>query len=163
MKNSRGRCSFQFVRLALALLFASIQMLSQANTGRILGSVTDQTGGAISGATVTVTDSERGTTRTLTTDESGAYDAPSLIPGTVRGEYRGFKAFKRQNIVFEGGKEDRIDLELQPGEQTEKVTVTEAIPLVETTNSVLGGTPQITRPERRHFIAGAASSKAARS
>src|ERR1700758_1553732 len=109
MKNSRGRCSFQFVRLALALLFASIQMLSQANTGRILGSVTDQTGGAIAGATVTITDTERGTTRTLTTDDSGSYNAPSLIPGTytVRAEFRGFKSTERQNIVLEVGKEDR--------------------------------------------------------
>jgi hypothetical protein len=144
MKDASLRSSLKFGLLFVALLFGSLQMFSQANTGRILGSVTDQTGGAISGATVTVTDTERGTTRTLTTDESGAYDAPSLIPGnyTVRGEYRGFKSTERQNIVLEVGKEDRIDLELQPGEQTEKVTVTEALPLVETTNAVLGGTLQ---------------------
>ena len=133
---------------ALLLVFAVILMcapaFSQANTGRILGNVTDQTGGAIVGATVTVTDTERGTSRTLTTDESGAYNAPSLIPSTytVRGEFKGFKSTERQNIVLEVGKEARVDLELQPGEQTEKITVTEALPLVETTNAVLGGTLQ---------------------
>ena len=106
MKHSRLRRFVQFVLLIFALLFATAQMFTQANTGRILGSVTDQTGGAISGATVTVTDTERGTTRTLITDESGTYDAPSLIPGnyTVRGEYRGFKSTERQNIVLEVGK-----------------------------------------------------------
>jgi Carboxypeptidase regulatory-like domain len=144
MKNARFGRFLQFVLLVLALLFASVRVLSQANTGRILGSITDQTGGAISGATVTITDTERGTTRTLTTDESGSYNAPSLIPGTytVRAEYKGFKSIERQNIVLEVGKEGRVDLELQPGEQTEKITVTEALPLVETTNAVLGGTLQ---------------------
>src|SRR5947209_14890070 len=144
MKNARFRCVLQFVFLVFLLLFASVQVLSQANTGRILGSITDQTGGAISGATVTITDTERGTTRTLITDESGSYNAPSLIPGayTVRAEYKGFKSIERQNIVLEVGKEARVDLELQPGEQTEKITVTEALALVETTNAVLGGTLQ---------------------
>jgi hypothetical protein len=80
----------------------------------------------------------------LTTDESGSYNAPSLIPGTytVRAEYKGFRSIERQNIVLEVGKEDRVDLELQPGEQSEKIIVTEALPLVETTNAVLGGTLQ---------------------
>ena len=144
MKDAALRCSLQLVLLISATLIASISAFSQANTGRILGNVTDQTGGAISGATVTVTDTERGTTRTLTTDESGAYNAPSLIPATytVRAEYKGFRSTERQNIVLEVGKEARIDLELQPGEQTEKITVTEALPLVETTNAVLGGTLQ---------------------
>jgi len=87
---------------------------------------------------------ERGTTRTLTTDDAGAYSAPSLIPGTyvVKVEYQGFKAVERQNIVLEVGKEVRVDLSLQPGDQSQMITVTEAIPLVETTNAVLGGTLQ---------------------
>lgn len=91
---------------------------------------------------MTVTDTERGTTRTLTTDDAGEYNAPELIPGTytVKGEFRGFKATERQNIGIEVGKEYRIDLTLQPGEQTEKITVTESLPLVETTSAVLGGT-----------------------
>ena len=144
MRDAKLSRSMRLALLIFATLIASISVFSQANTGRILGSVADQTGGAISGATVTVTDTERGTTRTLTTDESGAYNAPSLIPGTytVRAEYKGFRSTERQNIVLEVGKEARIDLELQPGEQTEKITVTEALPLVETTNAVLGGTLQ---------------------
>ena len=144
MRDAKLSRSMRLALLIFATLIASISAFSQANTGRILGSVADQTGGAISGATVTVTDTERGTTRTLTTDESGAYNAPSLIPGTytVRAEYKGFRSTERQNIVLEVGKEARIDLELQPGEQTEKITVTEALPLVETTNAVLGGTLQ---------------------
>ena len=144
MRDARLRCCLQLVLLVFGVLLATTQLFSQANTGRILGSVTDQTGGAIAGATVTITDAERGTTRALTTDESGSYNAPSLIPGTytLRAEFKGFKAIERQNVVLEVGKEARVDVELQPGEQSEKITVTEALPLVETTNAVLGGTLQ---------------------
>src|SRR5882762_7507626 len=95
-----------------AVLLFSLSAFSQANSGRILGSITDQTGGAITGATVSVRDIERGTTRTLTTDDAGAYSAPSLIPGTyvVKVEFQGFKTVERQNVVLEVGKEVRVDL-----------------------------------------------------
>jgi len=132
-----------FLLLAtLGVLLFSLPLFSQANFGRILGAVTDQSGGVISGATVTVLDTERGVARTLTTDDAGEYNAPTLIPGTyiVRVEANGFKRLERQNVVLEVGKEVRVDLTVQPGEQTQSVTVTEAIPLVETTNATLGGT-----------------------
>ena len=123
------------------LLFA-VTLFSQGSNGRILGTVADQTGGVISGATVTIIDKDRGPAATLTTDAAGEYNAPTLLPGTytVRVEAAGFKRLERQNILLEVGKEIRVDLTVQPGEQTQSVTVTEAIPLVETTNATLGGT-----------------------
>ena len=65
-----------------------------------------------------------------------------MIPGTytVRAEAKGFKKLERQNVELSVGKEVRIDLTLQPGEQEQTVTVTEAVPLVETTTATLGGT-----------------------
>src|SRR6266853_6736090 len=128
----------------LVVLLLSLPAFSQGSAGRIVGTITDQTGGAIGGATVTVLDVQRGTTRTLTTDDSGAYNAPNLIPGTykVRAEFKGFRVTERQNVVVEVSQELRVDLTLQPGEQTQTITVTEAIPLVETTNAELGGTLQ---------------------
>jgi len=128
--------------VAAIALFASVPLLAQTSTSRILGGITDQTGGAIAGATVTVTDTQRGTSRTLTTDDAGEYNAPNLIPGNynVRAEAKGFKTIERQNLLLEVGQEARVDLTLQPGEQTEKVTVTEQLPLIETTNATLGGT-----------------------
>src|SRR5438132_4139451 len=127
---------------SLALLLFSLPLFSQVNFGRILGTVTDQSGEVISGATVTIIDKDRGVARTLTTDDAGEYNAPSLIPGTyiVRAEAKGFKRLERQNVALEVGKEIRVDLTVQPGEQTQSVTVTEAVPLVETTNATLGGT-----------------------
>src|SRR6201984_1290862 len=136
-----SRIAFLLLATLGALLF-SVPLFSQGNFGRILGTVTDQTGGVISGATVSVIDKDRGVARTLTTDDAGEYNAPTLIPGTymVRVEANGFKRLERPNVVLEVGKEIRVDLTVQPGEQTQSVTVTEAIPLVETTNATLGGT-----------------------
>src|SRR5579863_174633 len=124
------------------LLLLSVPAFSQGNTGRILGTVTDQSGGVIAGATVTVVDTERGVSRTLTTDDAGEYNAPNLTPSTyaVRAEAKGFKKLERQNVILEVGKEVRVDITVQPGTQDQVVTVTEAVPLVETTTATLGGT-----------------------
>jgi len=123
------------------VLLFSLSLFSQANYGRILGIVTDTTGGVISGAMVTIIDTQRGVARTLMTDQAGEYNAPTLIPGAyiVRVEANGFKKLERQNVVVEVGKDVRVDVTVQPGEQNQTVTVTEAIPLVETTNATLGG------------------------
>jgi hypothetical protein len=127
----------------LAAFLAALTALAQGgSTGRIQGAITDATGGVVSGATVSITDRERGTTRTLTTDEAGAYNAPELLPGTynVKAQYSGFKETERQNIVVEVAKEYRVDLVLEPGGSSEKVTVSGDLPVVETTSGVLGGT-----------------------
>ena len=109
--------------------------------GSIVGAVTDTSGGAIAGVAVTVLDVQRGVARTLETDATGQYNAPNLTPGTykVRAEFKGFRTIERQNILIEVGQQIRVDLSLQPGEQTQTITVTEEIPLVQTTNAVLGG------------------------
>jgi hypothetical protein len=126
----------------LGLLLFSLSLFAQGNYGRILGTVTDQTGAVLPGAMVTVIDTQRGPARTLNTDSAGEYNAPNLIPGTytVRVEAKGFKALNRENVVLEVGKEVRVDLTPQPGEQAQTVTVTEAVPLVDAASSTLGGT-----------------------
>jgi carboxypeptidase family protein len=139
MKSSKMMC---VPGVILGLLLFSAAVFAQGSYGRILGTVTDQTGAVLPGATVSVTDTERGLTRTLTTDAAGEYNAPNLIPSTytVRVEAKGFKTLDRQNVVIEVNKEVRVDLTPQPGEQAQTVTVTEAIPLVDTATSNLGGT-----------------------
>src|SRR5260370_41468037 len=110
----------------LGVLLFSLPLFSQGNFGRILGTVTDQTGGVISNATVTIIDKDRGVARTLTTDQAGEYNAPTLIPGTyiVRAEAKGFKMLERQNVVLEVGKEVRVDLTVHPAQQTHTTTLT---------------------------------------
>ena len=128
----------------IGVFLAFLPLFSQGNTGRIQGSVTDQSGGTVPGATVIVADVERGTSRTLTTDDSGEYNAPSLTPSTYRvhAEAMGFKAVDRENVVLEVNGTVRVDFKLQAGDIKQTITVTEAIPLVDTTNAELGGTIQ---------------------
>lgn len=130
------------VFLVCGCLLAGLPVFSQVNTGRILGTITDQTGGVIVGAMVTVTNSQTGVARNLVTDDAGEYNAPNLIPGTyvVRATATGFQAFERQNILLETGKDDRIDAQLTPGQVTQTVTVSEAIPLLDTTSATVTGT-----------------------
>ena len=140
--NSGCGNAARWLGCALAILLISVPAFSQGSAGRILGTVTDQSGGTVAGATITVVDTERGVTRTLTTDDAGEYNAPNLTPSTymVRAEAKGFKKLERQNVELGVGKEVRLDLTVQPGGQEQTVTVTEAVPLVETTNATLGGT-----------------------
>src|ERR1700719_1944059 len=95
-----GDC-IRVLAATVAVLLVSLPLFSQGSAGRILGSITDQTGGFLAGATVTVLDVQRGITRTLITDQSGEYVAPSLLPGkySVRAEFKGFKTVERQNIA----------------------------------------------------------------
>jgi hypothetical protein len=129
--------------IAFALL-SSTSLYAQGTAGKILGTVTDQSGGAIAGATVIVTDIDRGVPRTLTTGQAGEYTATNLLPGNfkVRAEAKGFKAFERSGVVLDVNAEVRVDLTMQPGEVSQTITVNESVPLVETTNAELGATLQ---------------------
>ncbi len=134
--------AFQVLGLSLGVLLLCLPAFSQLNLGSITGTVTDTSGAVIAGATVTVTDVERGVSRTLTTDTAGQYSAPSLTPGSysVRAEFAGFQALNRTGITVGVGQAVRVDLSMQPGAQTQTVTVTEAVPLINTTNEVLSST-----------------------
>src|SRR6267378_3568719 len=146
MNHSERRIGtvIQITAACIGVFLAFLPLFSQGNTGRIQGSVTDQSGGTVPGATVIVADVERGTSRTLTTDDSGEYNAPSLTPSTYRvhAEAMGFKAVDRENVVLEVNGTVRVDFKLQAGDIKQTITVTEAIPLVDTTNAELGGTIQ---------------------
>ncbi len=124
------------------VLTASVSTLSQTTTGRILGSVSDQTGAGVAGATIMITDTQRGIARTVSSDASGEYAAPELQPGVykVRAEAKGFKTVERINIVVEVAQDLRVDISLPAGQVSETVVVTDEVPLVNSTSSTLGGT-----------------------
>src|SRR3977135_3408015 len=140
--RAKAARAMQTLCLCIGVFLVCVPLFSQGSQGRILGTITDQTGGVVSNATVTVVDVERGVSRTLTTGDSGEFSAPNLLPGSyaVRAEAKGFKIVERQKIMLEVGKEIRVDLTLQPGAQEQTITITEALPLVETSNATLGGT-----------------------
>src|ERR1700674_3720068 len=136
------RKAVQLLVGTMGLLLLCLPLFSQGSSGRILGTVTDQSGGVVAGATITIIDKDRGVARNLTTDDAGEYNAPTLIPGTytVRAAAKGFRTLDRENVELGVGKEIRVDLTVQTGQQEQTVVVTESIPLVETTNATLGGT-----------------------
>ena len=130
-----------FLLLALLVSLSSLAD-AQSTAGRILGTISDQSGAAVAGAKVTVTDVQRGTARTLTTDQTGSFVAPDLQPGVykARVEAKGFKSIERPNITIEVATDVRADFTLQPGQVTETMTIEEEVPLVNTTSATLGGT-----------------------
>src|SRR5213080_4934254 len=73
----------------------------QAVYGSILGTVTDPQGAAVSGAKVTITNQNKGTTQQTTTNDSGNYTVTHLIPDTysVKVEAQGFKSAELKDIV----------------------------------------------------------------
>ena len=128
--------------LSIAVLSLCVPMFSQGAQATIQGAVFDQSGGAVAGATVSVVDVERGVTRTLITSSAGEYVATSLTPGTytVRGEAKGFRTVEHSGVRAEVGQTIRVDLVVQPGEQTQTITVTGEVPDIDTTSATLGGT-----------------------
>jgi hypothetical protein len=133
---------FLLASVSCLLLAFGMPLFSQVNTGRILGTITDQSGGTVGGTTVTVTNTQTGVARTLTTEQAGEYVAPNLIPGayTVRASASGFQTFERQNITVGLGQDARVDAQLTPGLVTQTVEVTETVPMLDTTSGVVSGT-----------------------
>lgn len=128
--------------LVLCLLALPLPLLSQTTTGRIIGNVHDQSGAAVGGANVTVTDVQRGTVRSATTDDAGGYVVSNLPPGlySVRAEAKGFKTTERPDIQVEVATDLSVEIALSPGDVKETIVVTSEVPLVNTTSSSLGGT-----------------------
>src|SRR5260370_12246492 len=104
----------------------SLPAFSQGSQGAIQGAVFDSSGANIPGATVTITDVDRGTTRVLISDEAGQYAATGLTAGKykVRAEITGFTALERANVQVEVGNNTRVDLTLMPGGHAETITIT---------------------------------------
>ena len=111
-------------------------MFAQAggSTADIRGSVTDPNGSVISGATVTLTDADRGSMRTASTDAQGEYRFLSLTPGMfqIRVEAAGFSAQVRNAITVTVGQTLDQNFSMQIGDATATVEITSDAPLIET-------------------------------
>ena len=130
----------QFVLLFLMLVAAGAVLRAQVTTGSILGTVTDMTGAAVAGAQVTVTNVHRGTSQQYTTDATGSYTAPFLVPGTYRVavEKSGFKRATSVDTQVDVDQKARVDFSMQLGQLSETITVEAAAPLVRSETAELG-------------------------
>src|SRR2546423_14571506 len=129
MKIRSGRWSatpwFALLGLALTAALVPRPLAAQAVTGTILGTVHDQSGGALPGASVTLANSNTGFTRTVTTDARGEYTAPLMPTGTyvVSAEMGGFKKVSIANVQVGVDQKVRTDLKLELGQMSEAVTI----------------------------------------
>ena len=128
--------------LTAVLLFGLASSAHAQGMGSIFGKVTDSSGAATPGVTVTVTGTGLQLPRVAVTAESGAYDFPNLPIGTygVTFELQGFKKATRQNIVIVAGFNAPIDQVLEIGQMTEEMVVSAASPVVDTKKTTVGAT-----------------------
>ena len=124
---------FALTLLASAQLFAGV-------TASISGTVKDLSGAAVAGATVTATNVGTAIAQTQTTNGQGFYSFQSLALGkyTVDVQQKGFKAYRRTDVVLDVNAALLVDATLQVGEQTEKVEVRADALHVESVTSQMG-------------------------
>ena len=130
----------QSIRFALALLlcagfFASVRSATaQEVTAGIVGTIVDPSGAPIPGATVTATDTERGTSTTATTNDSGSYNLTRVPVGTyeLRVGAKGFQTAVHSAFVLVLNQIARIDVTMKVGQVSETVEVTSGAPILQT-------------------------------
>ncbi|MGA8036063.1 MAG: TonB-dependent receptor [Candidatus Acidiferrales bacterium] len=143
--RTRARCSW-FVAAAILLMLAlagATASHAQTFRGSIGGIVTDTSGAAVTGATVTIHNVDTGVDRITQTGIDGGYLVPELQVGTytVTIELGGFQKSVTTGVSVDVATEKRIDAVLKAGAVTSTVTVAgEDIPEVDTTGDTLGGT-----------------------
>jgi len=136
MKSARS------IAILFVLLVAGASALfSQSSEGRILGTITDQSGAVVAGARVTITNSATNVSRQLMTTGAGEYVASNLEPGPYRvsAEAQGFTKAISTQFTLEVSRDVRIDLKLRPGAANETVEVSAEGSLVDTTDATLNG------------------------
>ncbi len=131
--------------VALVVLSGLVALLplpaaAQVTTGTIVGTVQDQQGAAVPGAPVTITNLGKGTSSSHTTDGSGSYVAPFLIPGTydVAVELAGFRRWVHKGVVLQVNQRARVDATLDVGGLTESTEVIGLAPLTRTDSGEMG-------------------------
>jgi hypothetical protein len=127
------RCRFALgAMFGLVIAFAFLDPAARAQTeafsASLAGVVHDASEAAVAGAKVTLTNPDKGITRTFTTDSEGRYSFALLPPGkySVVIEATGFSTYKEENIQLEAGQEASQPITLQLGQVRTQVTVSEA-------------------------------------
>ncbi len=121
-------------------LLLAVCVLAQQDRGAFVGTVTDQTGAAIPGANVTLTQTQTNTRYETITNEVGQYRVPNLPIGEYRitFEAKGFKTVVREGLHLSVTNVSRVDVMMEVGAATESVTVAAEIPLLQTETPEVG-------------------------
>ncbi len=129
---------------AFIFLASTVCLHAQTTNGSIQGTVTDPSGAAIGGATVTGRNQDTGLTLKTTTTDVGLYALPDLPPGrySVTVEAPNMKKYSREGITVTTGATIPLDLSLQLGAASENITVTADATQLQTETSDIGATVQ---------------------
>ena len=138
--RSHSRNSNPRLLVIAVVAFATTLIWAQKDTGAITGTVRDTNKAVVAGATVHVTDVDRGTDFATTTSANGEYVASPLKVGryNVTVERPGFKKTVVGPVTVDVQERPAIDVYMQVGNVAESVTVTAENPLLETQDSELG-------------------------
>lgn len=134
MKGLAGRC----LGVLVFVFCMSFAVFGQNITATLTGTVTDPSGSAVSGATITVHDNNTNAdVRTVNTDPTGAYTVPDLPVGTytVTIKASGFKNFVANNVVLHVGDHRTLDATMTVGQVSEQVVVSASEVPVETSSA----------------------------
>ena len=137
-RGTRSQLLATIVMFALGIVgITRVSAQSQAFTATISGTVTDSSGGVISGAKVTLVSAERGITRTFTTSESGGYSFALLPPAdyVLKVEQSGFQTHEQRGISLAAGASAHLDITMSVGAISQEVVVSAAAPLLNTDNA----------------------------
>jgi len=127
--------------MGMSVLMAA-PAVAQVDTGTLLGTVKDQSGAVLPGATVTITHEGQGVTLTTVTRADGTFIFTPIRTGayTVETEFPGFKKGVRRGIPVAIQDQSVVDFSLQPGGVAEEVVVTGESPLLQTGTGTVGET-----------------------
>jgi hypothetical protein len=123
----------------LCLLSAAL-VHAQAVSGTVVGTVTDSSGAVVPSAKITLLETNTNISRSIATNESGNFSFVNVPQGsyTVTIEQQGFRKATRENVEVTINSTVRVDLQLQPGQISEQITVTAALPDLQTDRTDTG-------------------------
>jgi outer membrane receptor protein involved in Fe transport len=136
-------CPSARILAALVFIFTgSIIAFGQQTTGSIVGTVKDQQGAVVNTATVKATNVDTGYSRSAPANGYGEYRIDFLPVGnySVAATAAGFERFVQQNLALDVDQTLSVEITLTVGAQSQTITVTEAPPVINTTDAVLGRT-----------------------
>ncbi len=140
--NIITRRAFRTLSLAVSLFFMGCVAQAQFDVGSLVGTIRDQSGAAVSGASITVTNNATDIVTSATSNGSGDYEVPSLHIGvyTISAKATNYAEAVAQNITISVGSRQRIDLELKVGQAQTSVEVSDVALELETDSSQRGQT-----------------------
>ena len=124
-------------------MIAGATLLAQVGNGTLTGTIVDGQGGALPGATITVTEQATSASRTITTDKDGVFRVSALPPGRYSLEIamQGFSPLTVTDVPLAPAEVRSLDkIELKLGQLTESVVVEAATATVQTATSSRMGT-----------------------